>query len=80
MTVRDVQSHLREIYDVDVSADLISRVDRRGVDGVPAMDLYAITHIRDRDRQSAWPPERNQSIRDVPFSLSGLKCDIAHIS
>jgi putative transposase len=26
MTTRDIRAHLREMYDVDVSADLISRV------------------------------------------------------
>jgi len=26
MTARDIRAHLREMYDVDVSADLISRV------------------------------------------------------
>jgi Transposase, Mutator family len=26
MTVRDIRAHLREMYDVDVSPDLISRV------------------------------------------------------
>ena len=31
MTTRDIRAHLREMYDVDVSPDLISRV----IDGVP---------------------------------------------
>ena len=51
MTVRDVQSHLREIYDVDVSSDMISRV----TDGVweeleawrnrPLDSIYPIVYI-----------------------------------
>lgn len=51
MTVRDVQAHLREIYDVDVSADMVSRV----TDGVwdeleewrnrPLDPIYPIVYI-----------------------------------
>lgn len=51
MTVRDVQSHLREIYDVDVSSDMISRV----TDGIweeleawrnrPLDSVYPIVYI-----------------------------------
>jgi putative transposase len=32
MTVRDIRAHLREMYDVDVSPDLISRVTDAVVD------------------------------------------------
>ena len=32
MTTRDIAAHLREIYDVDVSPDLISRVTDAVVD------------------------------------------------
>ncbi len=32
MTVRDIRAHLAEMYDVDVSSDLISRVTDRVVE------------------------------------------------
>jgi putative transposase len=33
MTTRDIRAHLREIYDVEVSPDLVSRVTGRGAGG-----------------------------------------------
>jgi putative transposase len=38
MTTRDIRAHLREMYDVDVSPDLISRVTD-GVLGVLTTDV-----------------------------------------
>jgi putative transposase len=46
MTVRDIRAHLREMYDVDVSPDLISRV----TDGV----LEELQEWQSRPLDQAW--------------------------
>jgi len=46
MTTRDIRAHLREMYDVDVSADLISRV----TDGV----LQELAEWQSRPLDRAW--------------------------
>jgi transposase-like protein len=47
MTTRDIRAHLREMYDVDVSADLISRV----TDGV----LEELAEWQSRPLDPVWP-------------------------
>jgi len=48
MTTRDIRAHLREIYDVDVSADLISRVTDAVVED--------LAEWQSRPLDSAWSP------------------------
>ena len=49
MTTRDIQSHLKEIYDVDVSAELISNVtDAVHEDVRDLKDKAAGEHVSDR--------------------------------
>ena len=50
MTTRDIQSHLKEIYDVDVSAELISNVTDAVHEDVRAWleDKAAGEHVSDR--------------------------------
>ena len=58
MTTRDIQSHLKEIYDVDVSPELISNVtdavheDVRAWRTRPLEGMYPIVYLDANSRES----------------------------
>jgi putative transposase len=77
MTVRDIRAHLREIYDVDVSPDLISRVTDAVVDELaewqsrPLDSVYPVVFI-----DALMVKIRDGVVANRPVYLAiGIDCD-----